>query len=225
MQADVPNVPGLVLSPPQLRPDARGVRGSSCRLTPGCKGLPTRVRRLSLALFGVALLAASPFAEAHIVLAQKSAPAGSYYRAQFSVGHGCKGSPTVSVQIDIPDGVPVARPQPKAGWTLTYETALLAEPAMVHGKQKTEGIRRVTWTGGPLPDEQFDEFGMMLYLAKPGRLQFRVLQTCEQGANDWGGAVDGGPPNPAFPAATLDVFDPSTGGKGELPHNHSHHSH
>jgi hypothetical protein len=44
-------------------------------------------------------------------------------------------------------------------------------------------------TGGPLPDQQLDEFGMMLFLAKPGRLHFRVLQTCESGSDD-GSAVE-----------------------------------
>jgi hypothetical protein len=168
-----------------------------------------------LAALGCAALAAP--ASAHVVLVQKQAPAGSYYRAQFMVGHGCEGSATVSVQVDIPEGVPVARPQPKAGWVLSYETGPLAELAMVHGKPKTEGIRRVTWTGGPLPDEQYEEFGMMLFLAKPGRLHFRVLQTCEKGANDWAGvAVEGGP-KPAFPAATLDVLP---AGAPTVTHHH-----
>jgi len=169
---------------------------------------PVRSSSLALALLGWACLITAPSAQAHVVLARKAAPAASYYRAQFMVGHGCEGSSTVAVQVDIPDGVPVVRPQPKAGWTLSYQTGPLAEPAMVHGKAKTEAIRRVTWTGGPLPDEQYEEFGMLLYLAKPGRLHFRVLQSCEQGANDWAGvAVEGGP-KPAFPAATLDVVDP-----------------
>ncbi len=177
--------------------------------------------RLARPLLIASLLALSPAASAHVVLAQKVALAGSYHRAQFMVGHGCAGSATVSVQVDIPDGVPVARPQPKPGWTLTYETGPLSEPAMVHGKQKTEGIRRVTWTGGPLPDEQYDEFGMMLFVAKPGRLHFRVLQTCQTGANDWSGVATDGGPKPAFPAATLDVLAPHGQGGG-YHHGHVH---
>lgn len=172
---------------------------------------------LSAALLGLAFLASTPSAHAHVVLVQKAAPTGSYYRAQFMVGHGCEGSPTVSVQIDIPDDVPVVRPQPKAGWTLSYQTGPLAEPAMVHGKAKTEAIRRVTWTGGPLPDEQYEEFGMLLFLAKPGRLHFRVLQTCENGANDWAGIAVEGSPKPSFPAPALDVINPHA--------DHGQHAH
>lgn len=191
--------------------------------------------RLSLAMLGAYLACVAIPASAHVVLAEKVAVAGTYYRAKFLVGHGCAGSATVSVQVDIPDGLPVVRPQPKAGWVLSYETGPLAEPAMVHGKPKTEAIRRVVWTGGPLPDEQYDEFGMMLFLSKPGRLHFRVLQTCETGANDWAGiAVDGGV-KPALPAATLDVMpqdaeagtppaDPghSHTGHGQAGHDHRH---
>jgi len=196
---------------------------------------PLARRVLPAMLCGLTLLITAPLARAHVVLAQKVAPAGSYYRAQFMVGHGCQGSPTVSVQVDIPDGVPVARPQPKPGWTLSYETGPLAEPAVVHGAQKTEGIRRVTWSGGRLPDEQYDEFGMLLFLARPGRLHLRVLQTCEKGSNDWSGvAVEGGA-RPAFPAATLDVLpaEEAIAGQpprplhdaGGQPHDHSQHSH
>jgi hypothetical protein len=43
-------------------------------------------------------------------------------------------------------------------------------------------------TGGPLPDQQLGKFGMMLFLARPGRLHFRVLQTRESGSDD-GSAV------------------------------------
>ncbi len=185
------------------------------------KAAHARVRSRALLACGCAILALaqSPAAVAHVVLAQKAAPAGTYYRAQFMVGHGCAGSATVAVQIDIPDGVPVARPQPKAGWTLTYESGPLAEPAMVHGKPKTEGIRRVVWRGGPLPDEQYEEFGMMLFLAKPGRLHFRVLQTCETGANDWAGIAAEGEAKPAFPAATLGVLPAHDHGGGGGHHH------
>jgi uncharacterized protein YcnI len=196
---------------------------------------PLTRRVLPAMLCGLMLLITAPLARAHVVLAQKTAPAGTYYRAQFMVGHGCQGSPTLSVQVEIPDGVPVVRPQPKAGWTLSYETGPLAEPAMVHGRPRTEGIRRVIWSGGPLPDEQYDEFGMMLFLPKPGRLHFRVLQTCEAGVNDWAGVPVEGGPRPAFPAATLDVLPAQggtvapparhPGGAHEPPHDHSQHRH
>lgn len=217
--------------PCRHRPDIGAASGPRVRSF----GVAVRWRTV-LACTGAALaLLQSPTASAHVVLAQKSAPAGTYYRAQFMVGHGCQGSPTVSLQVDIPDGVPVVRPQPKAGWTLSYQSGPLAEPAMVHGKPKTEGIRRVIWTGGPLPDEQYEEFGMMLFLPKPGRLHFRVLQTCETGANDWAGVPVEGGPRPAFPAATLDVLPADDAGfapparhpKGahEPPHDHSQHRH
>ncbi len=157
----------------------------------------------------------APPASAHVVLVQKTAPAGTYYRAQFMVGHGCEGAPTVSVQVDIPDGVPVVRPQPKPGWVLTYESGPLAEPALVHGKPKSEGIRRVTWTGGPLPDAEYDEFGMLIFLARPGTLRFRVLQTCDRGSNDWHQHARSGQPKPPYPAAELEVTAPSASGPSD----------
>ncbi len=167
-------------------------------------------------------------AEAHVVLTQKSAPVGGYFRAQFMVGHGCEGSATVAVQVDLPDGVPVARPQPKSGWTLSYETGPLAEPANVHGKMKTEGIRRVIWRGGPLPDEQYDEFTLLVFLAKPGEQRFRVLQTCQTGQNDWAEAYSGSGPKPTFPAPLLTVTPaveaaPVPTDDSGATHQHHHH--
>lgn len=219
------------VTPCRHRPDVAAASGPRGRTF----GVPVRWRTVLACTGALLALVQSPTASAHVVLAQKTAPAGTYYRAQFMVGHGCQGSPTVSLQVDIPDGVPVVRPQPKAGWTLSYQSGPLAEPAMVHGKPKTEGIRRVTWSGGPLPDEQYEEFGMMLFLSKPGRLHFRVLQTCESGANDWAAVPVEGGPRPALPAATLDVL-PAEGatvapparrpaGAQEPPHDHSQHRH
>lgn len=217
--------------PCRHRPDVTAASGPRVRSF----GVPLRWRTVLACTGAILAFVQSPTASAHVVLAQKSAPAGTYYRAQFMVGHGCQGSPTVSVQVDIPDGVPVVRPQPKPGWTLSYETGPLAEPALVHGKQRTEGIRRVTWSGGRLPDEQFDEFGMMLFLARPGRLHFRVLQSCESGANDWSGVASEGGAKPAFPAATLDVLPPDDPSgvppprqprdAGQPAHEHSQHTH
>jgi hypothetical protein len=176
------------------------------------------------------MLLGTPQARAHVVLAQKTAPAGSYYRAQFSVSHGCKGLG----DRRRADRVPVV--QPKAGWTLSYQTGPLAEPAMVHGKQKTEGIRRVTWSGRAAADEQFDEFGMMLFLAKPGPAAL-------QGAADLRERRQrlvrrrrrGGGARPQFPAGDAGRASPAdaAGGRpghpphhaGEPAHEHSRHSH
>lgn len=123
---------------------------------------------------------------AHIVLEQKSATAGSYHKATFMVGHGCDGSPTTGIDIEMPEPMAVVKPMPKAGWQLSMKTAPLAVPMLLHGRPITETVNRVSWKGGPLADGHYDEFVLLLQLPKhTGPLYFKVAQLCESGRSDW----------------------------------------
>jgi len=124
--------------------------------------------------------------QAHIVLAQPEAAAGSSYRATFKVGHGCDGSPIHTITVRLPAGVQGAKPMPKAGWTVERRIDKLAQPYSSHGKTITEDVSAITWRGGPLPNGFYDEFVIQLSLpSQPGPLWFQVLQVCEQGQIDW----------------------------------------
>jgi uncharacterized protein YcnI len=141
--------------------------------------------RTAIVLLGWAL--AMP-AVAHVTLEQRQASADSYYKAQLRVTHGCKGSPTVRVRVRLPDGVSGVRPQPKAGWKLEIKRVKLARPLDDgHGGQITETVGEVEWSGGTLPDEQFDEFALIMRLPdRPGiTLYFPVVQECKQGEHRW----------------------------------------
>jgi len=129
-------------------------------------------------------------AAAHIVLETPQAKLGAAYKAVFKVPHGCEGSPTVEVRIDIPEGVIAVKPMPKPGWTIALTKGSYARSyAFYHGETLSEGVHQVTWTGGPLPDEYFDEFVLSTYIAgeaEPGRvIYFPVTQRCEKGEQHW----------------------------------------
>lgn len=132
---------------------------------------------------GVAVLLAGP-ASAHVTLERPEAPAGSYYKAVLRVPHGCSGAATVAVRVRIPDGAVSVKPQPKPGWMLEIERGPLAEPYESHGKTITDGVREVRWRGGELPDDQFDEFALLMKLPDgAGRtLAFATVQDCVGGA-------------------------------------------
>ncbi|KPF66989.1 nuclear export factor GLE1 [beta proteobacterium AAP99] len=137
-----------------------------------------------LSLLALALFAAQ--AHAHIVLEQRTAEAGSYYKATFMLTHGCDGSPTREIKVTLPEGFQRARPQPKPGWTVETQTEKLAKPYETHGKTITEDVRSVTWRGGLLSDAHFDELIIMGRLpATPGKIYFKVEQVCEKGRHDW----------------------------------------
>src|SRR6185369_8367503 len=118
---------------------------------------------------GVATLALT--AAAHPSLEYQTAPAGSSYKASFRIGHGCEGSPTRQIAVDIPAGVRGARPMPKAGWTLEVLREKLAQPYTSHGRTMTEDVVRVAWTAKTkedmLPSAHFDEF--VLVAQAPGQ--------------------------------------------------------
>ena len=109
----------------------------------------------------------------HIVLENKSAVAGSAYKAVFQVGHGCNGSATTSIAVQIPTDFQAAKPYPKTGWAIAIEPNKL-----------------VTWTAtsqdAALQNAHFDEFVLRGKLPDAaGPMWFKVVQTCQDGVNSW----------------------------------------
>lgn len=127
----------------------------------------------------------SPHAFAHVVFAEPEAAPHSYYAGFLRVSHGCNGSPTHAIRVEIPEGVNIARPQPKPGWEISIERAPLAEPIASEGGAITQRVVAITWRG-VLAAEHFDQFGIMMRLPdRPGRLYFPVTQTCAEGELRW----------------------------------------
>jgi periplasmic copper chaperone A len=157
--------------------------------------------RSVLAAVAVVVVAVSS-ASAHVTLERRQAPVGSYYKAVFAVPHGCAGSPTVKVRVQVPEGVIGIKPMPKAGWTVETVKGKYATEYEFHGAKISEGIKEVVWTGGKLADDNYDEFVFSSYLT-PGlkpetMLYFPVVQECEKGVSRWidiptgGGSSSGG---------------------------------
>jgi len=134
------------------------------------------------------VLAASP-ACAHVGLETKQATIGASYKAVFTVPHGCAGSPTVKIRVQIPEGVIAAKPMPKAGWNVEAISGKYAGEYDYHGSKLSEGVKEVVWSGGKLADDNFDEFVFSSFLTaglKPDTtLYFPVVQECEQGVSRW----------------------------------------
>ena len=136
----------------------------------------------------LAAVVASP-AAAHVTLERRQAPVGSYYKAVFAVPHGCAGSPTVKLRVQVPEGVIGIKPMPKAGWTVETVKGKYATEYDFHGSKLSEGVKEVVWSGGKLPDSHYDEFVISTYLTgnlKPNTtLYFPVVQECEQRVSRW----------------------------------------
>lgn len=134
------------------------------------------------------VLAEAP-ASAHVFLEGKQATVGTSYKAVFAVPHGCAGSPTVKIRVQIPEGVIAVKPMPKAGWTVDVVEGKYAGEYDYHGSKLSSGVKEVAWSGGKLPDKHYDEFVMHTVLTdtlKPNTtLYFPVVQECETGVSRW----------------------------------------
>lgn len=162
-------------------------------------------------------------ASAHVVLEYQVAPAGASYKATFKVGHGCGGSPTRQIAVDIPAGMRGARPMPKPGWTLDVQREKLAQPTTSHGRSITDDVVRVTWTAKTaedmLPNAHYDEFVLVATTpAQAGTVYWSVRQACAEGRNDWVDVPAAGQKlsDLKSPAAALEIL-PTGGGAA---HNH-----
>ncbi len=138
-------------------------------------------------LMATPLLLAVP-AAAHVTVQPKEAPADSYFQLTFTVPHGCNGSATTALRIKLPDGILSAKPQMKPGWNVEVKTRKLATPQQApHGKMVDEVVDEVAWRGGPLPDNLYDTFGIVVrFPDQPDRsLYFPAVQECEKGTARW----------------------------------------
>jgi uncharacterized protein YcnI len=133
------------------------------------------------------MLASAAFA--HVTLATGEAPVGAGYKAVLRIPHGCDGTATIKISVEVPDGVIEVRPQPKSGWQIAMVKGTYAAPLVYEGVSLTEGVKEVIWSGGNLPDAFYDEFVFETFLTdklKPGAVvYFPVVQECEKGIERW----------------------------------------
>jgi periplasmic copper chaperone A len=135
------------------------------------------------------LLLSAGLVHAHASLETREATVSSSYKAVVKIGHGCEGAATTKISVTIPAGVVAVKPMPKAGWTISTTKAAYDKSYKHFSKQLTDGVTEVTWTGGNLPDDHYDEFVFASYLtdnwAAGAMVYFPIVQTCEKGEHRW----------------------------------------
>jgi periplasmic copper chaperone A len=87
-------------------------------------------------------------ANAHIVLADQLAAAGSYYKATLRVGHGCGDEPTTAIIVKIPAGFEGAKPQPQV-WLESSQLKKSHYPSPLRATAKPS--RRMWWKSNGRP--------------------------------------------------------------------------
>jgi len=116
---------------------------------------------------------------------------------------------TNAVRIVIPDTAPVANARPLAapGWTTVVATEPVSPPLVVDGREVTEVMRSVTWSGGAIAIGGAETFRVELGpLPGPGPIAFRAVQTYADGEIvRWNQPTEPGGTEPERPAPTLTV--------------------
>ncbi|HTU14182.1 MAG TPA: YcnI family protein [Solirubrobacterales bacterium] len=151
-------------------------------------------------------LALPGMAAAHVTVSPEESPAEGYAMLNFVVPHGCDAAPTTSVVVKMPPQVISATPGVVAGWEIEAKEGKLPQPAEQHGEKITEGVRQVTWTGGPLPDGQLEQFPLSVAFAGEAgeAAEFKVIQECAGGAETaWIQSTVAGEEEPEHPAPTV----------------------
>lgn len=128
------------------------------------RALPKIVAAASAAL--LTLSVASP-AFAHVDA--EGEVSGDELVVTFSFEHGCAGSPTTSLKVQLPAETTVAGTDQPTGWTVT-----------------TTG-EQIDWAGGSIPDGETGTFTATLSLDAPAgtTIFFPTIQGCASGENAW----------------------------------------
>lgn len=141
---------------------------------------------LKTSVTAVVLAATILPAVAHVSLETATAKMASNYKAVLRVPHGCDGKATVAIRVRLPEGVISVKPMPKAGWKIEKTRGEYAKAYDYYGEPQTSGMRELTWSGGNLADDEYDEFVFRAYITdafKPGQvIAFPVVQECAGGA-------------------------------------------
>ncbi len=144
----------------------------------------------------VATIAGASPAFAHIDPDPTEAQAGSTLSVAFTVEHGCDGSPTVQLDMRLPDGVTDASPDAVEGW---------------EGSIDTDAATIVTFVGGPLADDQEGTFSVTMTVppTPDTTIYFPFVQRCEVGEIRWIAVpTDASSPEPEEPAPAMNLIGP-----------------
>jgi uncharacterized protein YcnI len=154
---------------------------------PTCRTL-TRLSVVPAATAALALALATP-AGAHVGATVSDASAGAFAVATFSVPHGCEGSPTTTIEIQVPESVLSVTPTRNPYYEVASTIEQLDDPVTDgHGNEVTERTASIVYTAdAPLPDGQRDTFELSFQVpdAEGEVLSFPTIQTCEQGETAW----------------------------------------
>ncbi|KQS65994.1 YcnI family protein [Modestobacter sp. Leaf380] len=172
---------------------------------------PRRLAVLTLAT-GIAVVAGSGVASAHVRVSSSDATPGGYGVFTFRVPNESDTASTTSLRIQLPTDTPLTfvQAEPVAGWTITPTTTQLDPPVESDGEEITQAVTVVQFTaetGGGIAPGQFQEFSL---LGGPfpdaDSVSFAAVQTYSDGSEAaWIEPTVEGQDEPQYPAPVLEL--------------------
>lgn len=172
-------------------------------------------------LAGVTLLATAAPAAAHVSIQEGEQEAGAFTVLTFGIPHGCDGSPTTKVEIEIPESILNVTPTRNPLYDVEVTIEELAEPVTgPHGEEITTRDAVVVYTSkDPLPEGFRDAVQLSLQIPEDAggtTLYFPTVQTCTEGSTGWIEIPEEGqdPHDLEAPAPAVEVVEAAGGGHG-----------
>lgn len=175
----------------------------------------------TLAVAAAAFVAVVPVAAAHVSVQPGEAPKGGYAALAFRVPNERDDAGTTRVEVNLPEEHPITsvRVKPKPGWSYEMEKRTLDTPIERNGREITEVVAKITWTGGEIKPGEYEEFEVS---AGPlpedaDQLLFPTIQAYSSGEEvRWiDEPAEEGDEEPEHPAPLLTLVDPEDEGGGD----------
>ncbi|MEY2422147.1 MAG: hypothetical protein QOI95_2214 [Acidimicrobiaceae bacterium] len=163
---------------------------------------------------GVLLLEAAP-AFAHVTVDPAEGPKGGSIKLTFRVLNEVAVANTIKFDVKFDENHPIATVsvKPKPGWTPNVIKKPLKAPLQTESGQVTEAVSEITWSGGTIAPQQFDEFEVSVgpLPSDVDLLLFPAVQTYSDGTEvSWTQQSFTGQPAPDHPAPQLKLLTPGT---------------
>jgi uncharacterized protein YcnI len=112
------------------------------------------------------------------------------YKAVFTVPHGCAGSATTKIRVQIPEGVIAVKPMPKPGWSVEaisgkYAAEYELSRPQIHRRRQGSGVER-----RQAADSHYDEFVISTYLTRQSEAQHHAVFSGGAGMRAGGQPLD-----------------------------------
>jgi uncharacterized protein YcnI len=156
-------------------------------------------------------------ADAHVTVNPDSAEQGSFAKLTFRVPNERDAAKTTKLEVDLPLDHPVTsvsvRPLP--GWTAKVEKKKLPAPVKSGDVMITEAVSAITWSGGAIDPDQFQEFDLSMgpLPTDTTKMMFTAVQTYSGGeVVRWDQETKSGQEEPEHPAPVLNLTPKGSGG-------------